>query len=498
MAIRVYNSLTRQKEDFVPQNDDLVAMYVCGPTVYALSHIGHARSAVAFDVVYRYLKYRGYKVTYTRNYTDIDDKIIKRAAEEGVPPMELAERYVKAFDEDMESLGVQVPDHRPKATETIKKIIEVTQTLIGRGYAYAVDGDVYYSVRKARDYGKLSGKNIDELESGARIEVDERKNDPLDFALWKASKPGEPWWESPWGKGRPGWHIECSAMCMEWLGETIDIHGGGKDLIFPHHENEIAQSESATGKAPYVKYWLHNGFVNIEKEKMSKSLGNILNIRDVLTDYTAEALRLFLLSSHYRSPIDYSRESLKDSEAAVERFYKTLQRIEDECPEAMTVEYCIRCNPDRFTSIIEAMDDDFNTAQVIGSVFKEVNRANRILDENRAKGKTEFLDLSYIVSLFREAGSFLGIFVKKPADYFRERASRKVSLRGTMTTTVTMTGTLTTMSREEDIEQLIKKREEARKSRDFKLADEIRDDLLKKGIVLEDTAKGTVWGVKNQ
>ncbi len=485
MGLRVYNSLTGRKEDFVPRNGNKVAMYVCGPTVYDLSHIGHARSAVAFDVVYRYLKYREYKVTYTRNYTDIDDKIIKRAAEEGMPPAELAERYVKAFDEDMEALGVLAPDHRPKATETIGKIIEVTQTLIGRGYAYVVDGDVYYSVRKARGYGRLSGKNIDELESGARIEVDERKSDPLDFALWKASKPGEPWWESPWGKGRPGWHIECSAMCMEWLGETIDIHGGGKDLIFPHHENEIAQSESATGKAPYVKYWLHNGFVNIEKEKMSKSLGNIMNIRDALRDHTSEALRLFLLSSHYRSPIDYSEDSLKDAEAALERFYKTLQRIEDECHEAMTVEYCIRCNPDRFTSIIEAMDDDFNTAQVIGIVFREVNSANRILDENRAQGKAEFLDLSFIISLFKEAGSFLGIFNKRPADYFKEREKKGLSVIARDETGI-----------KEEIELLVRQREEARKGKNFRLADEIRAKLLEKGIILEDTAKGTVWSVK--
>ncbi len=494
MTIRIYNSLTRQKEDFVPQNDGKATMYVCGPTVYDLSHIGHARSAVAFDVIYRYLKFRGFEVTYARNYTDIDDKIIKRAKEEGVPPMELAERYIKAFDEDMDALGVRLPDHRPRATTTIRKIIEVTQTLIDKGYAYAVDGDVYYSVRRAKDYGKLSGKNIDELESGARVDVDERKNDPLDFALWKASKPGEPWWDSPWGKGRPGWHIECSAMCMEWLGETVDIHGGGKDLIFPHHENEIAQSESATGRTPYVKYWLHNGFVNIEKEKMSKSIGNILNIRDVLRDYTSEALRLFLLSSHYRSPIDYSRDSLKDSEAAVERFYKTLQRIGEECPEATKMEFCPCCNPDLFASILEAMDDDFNTAQVIGAVFKEVNRANRILDSAKAQGKVEgVVELACIVSIFREAGSFLGIFDRSPADYF---SGRYTQLSASMQSVNTITAALTAISKEE-IERLIKEREEARKNKDFKKADGIRQELLKNRILLEDTARGTVWTVKS-
>jgi cysteinyl-tRNA synthetase len=280
MSVKVYNTLTRKKEEFRPVRADEVRMYVCGPTVYDLSHIGHARSAVSFDVIYRYLKYRGFSVIYTRNYTDVDDKIIKRAQEEGVSSGELSERYIKTFDEDMANLGVELPTHRPRATETIETIIGLVGALIERGFAYVVDGDVYFSVRKFEGYGKLSGKRIEELEAGARVEVDKRKADPLDFALWKSSKPGEPSWESPWGKGRPGWHIECSAMCLAWLGITIDIHGGGKDLIFPHHENELAQSEAATGKE-FIRYWLHNGFVNIDREKMSKSLGNILNIRDV-------------------------------------------------------------------------------------------------------------------------------------------------------------------------------------------------------------------------
>jgi len=478
MGIRLYNSLTRGKEDFSPGNPDRVLMYVCGPTVYALSHIGHARSAVSFDVIYRYLKYKGYKVEYARNYTDVDDKIINRANEEGVDPAELAERYIKAFDEDMEALGVERPAYRPKATETIKEIIEVTGRLIEKGFAYAVDGDVYYSVRLKKDYGKLSGKNIDELEAGARVEVDERKKDPLDFALWKAGKPGEPSWESPWGMGRPGWHIECSAMCMKWLDEAIDIHGGGKDLIFPHHENEIAQSEASTGKAPYAKYWLHNGFVNIEKEKMSKSLGNILNIRDVLKDYTSDALRLFLLSSHYRSPIDYTKDSLKEAEAAVERFYKTFKRIAEECPDAVTMDYCSSCVEDRLMPFIEAMDDDFNTAGVIGNIFKEVNRANRVLDEARASGKPAgAAELSFILFVFKEAGKFLGIFNKNPDEYFREKNSRSAIPA-------------------EEIERLIKERNEARGNRDFKKADSIRDGLLSRGIVLEDAPKGTEWAVK--
>ncbi|MFQ5735482.1 MAG: cysteine--tRNA ligase [Thermodesulfobacteriota bacterium] len=477
MSLRVYNSLTRKKEDFVPVNEGRVTMYVCGPTVYSLSHIGHARSAVSFDVIYRYLRLRGYEVTYARNYTDVDDKIIQRANEEGATCEEVARRNIEAFDADMEALGIELPTHRPKATETMGEIIAVTETLVKKGFAYVLDGDVYYSVRMAKDYGKLSGKNIDELESGARVGVDERKRDPLDFALWKASKPGEPSWDSPWGKGRPGWHIECSAMCMKWLGETVDIHGGGKDLIFPHHENEIAQSESATGK-PYVRYWLHNGFVNIEKEKMSKSLGNILNIRDVLEGHTSEAVRMFLLSSHYRSPIDYSEGSLQDAETAMERYYKTVQRIGREWPGALSTDLSADSGDERFKPIFDAMDDDFNTALVVGGVFKEVNRANRIMDEAKGAGSEKVTtELSSIMAFFRTASRVLGTFGKKPEEYFAERNARSAVP-------------------EQEIERLIAERNEARKSRDFEKADAIRGELAAKGIVLEDTAQGTKWSVK--
>jgi cysteinyl-tRNA synthetase len=480
MSIKVYNSLTRKKEDFEPSTPGKVTMYVCGPTVYALSHIGHARSAVSFDAIQRYLRYRGFAVKYARNYTDVDDKIINKANEEGVPPQELAERYIKAFDDDMAALHVELPDIRPKATESIGKIIAVTESLIKKGAAYAIDGDVYYSVRNKKDYGKLSGKNIDDLESGARVDVDERKNDPLDFALWKSSKPGEPFWESPWGKGRPGWHIECTAMVMEWLGETIDIHGGGKDLIFPHHENEIAQSEAATGKTPYVKYWLHNGFVNIEKEKMSKSLGNILNIRDALVDHTAEAIRLFLLSSHYRSPIDYTRDSLRDAEAGVERFYKTVQRVTEEFPNALDAISCHSCIQERLDAAFSPMEDDFNTAEVVGNLFKEISRMNRAMDEaktGKAKGVRE--EISYSLGIIKEASKFLGIFDRTPEEYFNGKNSR---------TTVPA----------EEVERLVKERIEARKNKDFTKADAIRKELLDKGIVLEDSAKGTTWSVKTQ
>jgi len=477
MSIKVYNSLTRKKEDFVPVAEGKVTMYVCGPTVYSLSHIGHARSAVAFDVIYRYLRFMGLDVTYARNYTDVDDKIIKKANEEGATSEDVAQRNIEAFDADMAALGVEEPTHRPRATETMAEMIEMTKTLIEKGYAYELDGDVYFSVRKAKNYGALSGKNIDELESGARVGVDERKQDPLDFALWKTSKPGEPSWDSPWGAGRPGWHIECSAMCMKWLGETIDIHGGGKDLIFPHHENEIAQSESATGK-PYVKYWLHNGFVNIEREKMSKSVGNILNIRDVLEGHTSEAVRMFLLSAQYRSPIDYSEGSLKEAEAAMERYYKTVQRMEREWPGAISANGPVDSADAMYAPIFEAMDDDFNTASVIGSVFKEVTRANRIMDEAKGKDKNNAAgELSKIMSFFSVAGKILGTFDKKAEEYFTGRSA------GSSIDAV-------------EIERLIEERNAARKNKDFKKADAIRDELAAKGVVLEDGAGKTTWSVK--
>ncbi|MBI5287056.1 MAG: cysteine--tRNA ligase [Deltaproteobacteria bacterium] len=477
MPLRIYNSLTKQKEDFKPLKEDVVRMYVCGPTVYDLSHIGHARSAVAFDVVYRYLRYKGYKVIYTRNYTDIDDKIINRANQEGASTDEIAERYIKAYDEDMSTLGVELPTYRPRATKTIPDMTNLIQTLINKGYAYIVDGDVYYSVRRFRGYGKLSGKDIEELEAGARVEVDERKKDPLDFALWKKSKPGEPWWESPWGKGRPGWHIECSAMSQRFLGETLDIHGGGKDLIFPHHENEIAQSEAATGR-PFVRYWLHNGFVNIEKEKMSKSLGNILTIRDAVRNYSAEAVRLFLLSSHYRSPIDYTTDALREAEAALERYYMTLERMEREWPDVVRGDTSKEEKKNHLQPFINAMDDDFNTSAVIGFIFERVNEANRLMDNTKRYGvDDEFKKyLPLIRTTFKEVGSFLGIFHGSPEEHFDEKKGR---LR----------------IAEDEIARLIQERDEARRNKNWKRADDIRAELYKRGVLLEDTPKGTVWRV---
>ncbi len=482
MGLKVFNSLSRKKEDFLPAEKGKVKMYVCGPTVYAPAHIGHARSAVSFDVIYRYLRYRGFDVTYARNYTDVDDKIIARANELGIESGKLAEDNIVAFDSDMGALGVLLPPIRPKATETMAEIISLAEDLISKGFAYELEGDVYFAIRKLSDYGKLSGKNIDNLEAGARVDVDTRKRDPLDFALWKAAKEGEPSWESPWGKGRPGWHIECSCMCMKWLGSTIDIHGGGKDLIFPHHENEIAQSESATGLKPFVRYWLHNGFVNIDKVKMSKSLGNILNIHDALETNTGEAIRFFLLSNHYRSPVDYSAESLKEAGAAIERFYKTVERIHLEGQVAPESSPAAEALQKKMTPIVEAMDDDFNTAGVIGLLFKEITRANRILDEARDAGVEGLSadnrdELGVILALFREAGGFLGLFTTEAESYLNQRkASPPVKA--------------------EEIERLIEERKKARQNKDFKKADEIRMGLLERGIELEDNRDGTRWSLK--
>ncbi len=323
MALRIYNTLTQGKEEFTPIDPPKVGMYVCGVTVYDLCHIGHARSSIVFDIIYRYLKFRGYDVTYVRNFTDVDDKIINRANEMGVTSEEVASRYIDEFNTDMGALGLLTPDVEPKATEHIAQMLDIIGTLIERGKAYELDGSVYFSVKSFPEYGALSKRNVEDLRSGARVEVNEAKRDPLDFALWKASKPGEPTWDSPWGKGRPGWHIECSAMGREYLGEVFDIHGGGKDLVFPHHENEIAQSHASSGMAP-VKVWVHNGFVNVDSEKMSKSLGNFSTIKDILKTYHPEAIRYFILTSHYRSPIDFTAQALNDAYKNLARFYDLL------------------------------------------------------------------------------------------------------------------------------------------------------------------------------
>jgi cysteinyl-tRNA synthetase len=493
MPLRVYNTLTGKKEEFVPLVPGKVSMYVCGVTVYDHCHIGHARANVVFDVIYRYLLHSGYDVNYVRNYTDVDDKIINRANREGVDFREITERFIAEFDRDMAQLGVAVPTHQPRATEHIDDIIRIVASLVEKGFAYQAGGDIYFSIGKYNEYLKLSRRNLDDMKAGARIEVDERKSHPMDFVLWKEAKPGEPSWDSPWGKGRPGWHIECSAMSMRFLGATIDIHGGGKDLVFPHHENEIAQSEAATGR-PFVRYWLHNGFVNINSEKMSKSLGNFFTIREVLERYDAEALRFFLLTAHYRSPLDFSDQNMKEAEAGLDRIYtalaamdelgvgagghagkidaKLLKEAEKELLEKAEV------FGERFR---EAMDDDFNTAQVLGNIFDLVRAVNRALAEGGKPSKALKAVLSKARVALEEAGDVLGILRTRPDDYLEKARERKLAELG--------------ITREE-IEALIEERAAARKAKDFARGDQIRDSLLARNIVLLDSPQGTKWRIK--
>jgi cysteinyl-tRNA synthetase len=493
MPLRVYNTLSNGKEEFVPINPGKVGMYVCGVTVYDFSHIGHARANVVFDVIYRYLRYLGYEVTYVRNYTDIDDKIINRANADGVRFNEISERFIREFDQDMAELGLELPTFQPKATEHVADIITLVESLVDKGYAYAAGGDVYFRVDKFAPYLKLSGRNLEEMQAGARIEVDERKRHPMDFALWKEAKPGEPFWESPWGNGRPGWHIECSAMSIRYLGETFDIHGGGKDLIFPHHENEIAQSEAATGR-PFARYWLHNGFVNINAEKMSKSLGNFFTIREVLERYDSEVLRFFLMSAHYRSPLDFSDQNLNEAEAGMERIYSALAGIEEmlagrgEPVEVINPDLLNDAErellekagslPERFK---EAMDDDFNTALAIAHTFDLVRCINRALDEEGGKSSTGQALFTNVRNIVRELGKVLGVFISEPSAYLERIKTRKLAGQEISTA---------------EIENLIVERGAARKSKDFKRSDEIRDYLLSRNIQLLDGAQGTTWKVR--
>ncbi|MGD9230284.1 MAG: cysteine--tRNA ligase, partial [Desulfobacterales bacterium] len=377
MALRVFNTLGGKKERFEPLKPGRVRMYVCGPTVYDDCHIGHARSVVVFDVIARYLKAKGYDVTYVRNFTDVDDKIIDKANQLGMDWKAVAEKYITEFYRDMDALNVERATIEPKATEHINQILKFVEKLIQKGFAYRINGDVYYSVEKFKEYGKLSGRRLEDMEAGARVDIDERKRNPFDFVLWKSSKPGEPAWESPWGMGRPGWHIECSAMSNEYLGETFDIHGGGKDLCFPHHENEIAQSESVSEKL-FVKYWIHNGFVNINHEKMSKSLGNFLMIKDVLKKYHPETVRLFLLSNHYRSPIDFTDQALDEARKGLDKMYALLLRVDNIMGVESTQDIK---SGDFWQQFCEAMDDDFNSARGIGIIFDMVRKVNRMLDQ---------------------------------------------------------------------------------------------------------------------
>jgi cysteinyl-tRNA synthetase len=478
MSLTVFNTMGSRKEPFVPRVPGKVGMYVCGVTVYDLCHIGHARANVAFDIIVRYLRYAGYDVTYVRNFTDIDDKILRRAAEEGTDYVAVSTKYIRAFYEDFDRMGLLRPDVEPRATEHIAEIVELVRQLVEKGKAYAVDGDVYYAVRGFPEYGKLSGKNLEELLSGARVDVDDRKHDPLDFALWKASKPGEPAWESPWGPGRPGWHIECSAMSMKHLGKTFDIHGGGKDLVFPHHENEIAQSEAAT-ETSFARYWVHNGFVNVDNEKMSKSLGNFFTLRDVLAKVRPEVLRFFFASSHYRSPIDYSDQSLSEAKAGLDRLYRVKEKAEGcaaggASPTAVPAgeEYhALSAAPERFA---EAMDDDFNTAAALGRLFEAVRALNRLAptDGSAEPERTGAFLAGYAV--LEPLFGVLGLLRKPSAEYF-QGAGEAARVP------------------EDEIAARIEARRAARAAKNFAEADRIRKELEGAGVVLEDGKGGTTW-----
>lgn len=484
--MKIYNTLTGKKEEFIPFSKNEVRIYACGVTVYDYCHIGHARSAIVFDVMRKYFHYKGFHVTYVRNFTDIDDKIINRAQKEGIPWDAVAKKYTDEYYTDMDRLGVGRADVEPKATEHIGEIIAIVQKLIEKGFAYEADGSVYYSVDAFPAYGKLSKRDKDEMIAGARIEVDERKKNPLDFALWKKSKEGEPFWESPWGEGRPGWHIECTAMSMKHLGESFDIHGGGADLLFPHHENEIAQSEAASGK-PFVKYWVHNGFITIDKEKMSKSLGNFFTIREVLDRFDPEVVRFFLLSTHYRSPIEFSDLLLQEAEASIDKYYTTIMRIQDFVEKKTDGEETLSKAGELFSALLssffignfqEAMDDDFNTALAIGHIFELVRELNRFLDSKPSSLQDRQLVLSAQERL-AEAGEILHLFGRTPLEWYASLMKVKsIALSET------------------EIHQKIKERRDARLRKDWQLADTIRRELEEKGIILEDKKDGTDWKVR--
>lgn len=462
--MKVFNTMSRTKEEFVPVDENEVKIYACGPTVYNYIHIGNARPLCVFDVLRRYLEYRGYNVKFVQNFTDIDDKIIKRANEEGKTFEEISEKYIEEFWTDAHGLNFKDATVHPKATENIDEIIDIIKALEEKGYAYAVNGDVYFRTLKFNEYGKLSHQPIEDLESGARIAVGEVKEDPLDFALWKGAKEGEPYWESPWGKGRPGWHIECSAMNRKYLGNTIDIHCGGQDLVFPHHENEIAQSECANG-CTFSKYWMHNGYINVDNVKMSKSLGNFKTVREIAEVYGYEVIRYFLISSHYRSPINYSLEIIEQCKSALERLYTCRESLDfavknASVDKADNDELLINMLDERRNQFITAMDDDLNTADGLAAIFdltKDIN--TKILDKGVSKAVCE-----HAASLFDELCGVLGILYNRKEN-----------------------------SVDTEIEALIEKRQEARKNKDWATADKIRDDLKAKGIILKDTPQGVTW-----
>ena len=465
--MKIYNTMSKRKEEFVPLEEGKVKMYVCGPTVYNFIHIGNARPMIVFDTVRRYFEYKGYDVNFVSNFTDVDDKIIKKAIEEGVTADEISKRYIAECKKDMEAMNIKPATKNPLATEEICGMVDMIQTLIDKGYAYEKNGTVYYRTRKFKEYGKLSHKNLDDLQSGGRtllVTGEDEKEDPLDFVLWKPKKEGEPAWESPWSEGRPGWHIECSEMSKKYLGEQIDIHAGGEDLIFPHHENEIAQSEAANGKE-FAKYWMHNGFLNIDSRKMSKSLGNFFTVREISEKYDLQVLRFFMLSAHYRSPLNFSADLMESARTSLERILtaadnlRFLSKNAEEC-RITEEEKALLDKADEYVQGFErAMDDDFNTADAVASVFELVKFINTTADGNRSK---EYLDTLYDI-LFKLT-DVLGIIIDKKEEML-----------------------------DDEIEAMIEKRQAARKERNFALADQIRDELLAKGIILEDTREGVKW-----
>jgi len=467
--MRVYNTLTKQKEEFVPLHEGEVRMYSCGPTVYDYFHIGNARPFIIFDTLRRYLEYKGYKVLFVQNFTDIDDKMIRRANEEGITVKELGDRFINEYFRDADALGIRRATFHPRATQHIGDMIALIRRLIEKGMAYEVDGDVYFDTSAFPEYGKLSGQNLEELEAGARVEVEEGKRNPMDFALWKAQKPGEPAWDSPWGKGRPGWHIECSVMAMKYLGETIDIHAGGQDLIFPHHENEIAQSEAVTGK-PFARYWMHNGYININNQKMSKSLGNFFTVREILERFDGEVVRFFMLSAHYRNPINFSEDMLKQAQSALERLYNCKANLLHAMENAPTNELSkeegdfVQKLAEFKGRFEEAMDDDINTADALAAIFDMVRDINSQLNPHSSK---QFAEKAY--ALLDELTGVLGLLRKDPRQEL-----------------------------DPEIKALIEKRQQARKAKNWALADQIRDELKSRGIILEDTPQGVRVIFKNK
>lgn len=465
--MKVYNTLSRKKEEFIPLKEGEVKMYVCGPTVYNFIHIGNARPMIVFDTVRRYFEYKGYDVNFVSNFTDVDDKIIRKANEEGVTAEEISKRYIEECKKDMDGMNIEPATKNPLATEEIGGMIEMIRTLIEKGYAYEKNGTVYYRTRKFKDYGKLSHKNLDDLQSGGRallVTGEDEKEDPLDFVLWKPKKEGEPAWQSPWGEGRPGWHIECSEMSKKYLGEQIDIHAGGEDLIFPHHENEIAQSEAANGKE-FARYWMHNGFLNIDNRKMSKSLGNFFTVREISEKYDLQVLRFFMLSAHYRSPLNFSAELMEAAKSGLERIVNSASNlkflVQNSSAEKMTEEEnrMFEETSEYVKDFERAMDDDFNTADAIAAIFDLVKYINTHTDENSSK---EYLEKLH--KRLSDLADVLGIIVDKDEEIL-----------------------------DEDIEALIQERQDARKEKNFARADQIRDELLSKGIILEDTREGVKW-----